>query len=97
MSGAGTSKPHPGRYAGISRNSAVPVDQWVPPGVRDQASGRLTSEQRQHRVLALRREGASIRQIAYLAGMPVSTVGDICKREHDSMPEPMPFYRLVDF
>lgn len=52
---------------------------------------------RARRVLVLRDRGMTVRQIAYLTGMPRSTVGDICKRDRDSMPAPAPFWQLVDF
>jgi hypothetical protein len=31
----------------------------------------------------------AIRKIAYLTNVPIATVGDICKRDHDSLPEPI--------
>jgi hypothetical protein len=48
-------------------------------------------------VLNLRHDGKSMRRIAYLTRLPVSTVGDICKREYDGCTEPMPYYTLVDY
>lgn len=49
------------------------------------------------RALVLRSRGYSVRHIARLLAIPRSTVGDWVKADHDSMPQPEPFYLHVDF
>lgn len=54
-------------------------------------------ESRDARIMRLRDDGKSVRTIAYLLGVPRATVGDVIKRRQDSLPEPSPFYQLVEF
>ena len=51
-----------------------------------------------HRVVMIHRDrGLTIRQIAYLTGIPRGTVGDIVKRDRGVTPGPSPFWQLCDF
>ena len=56
-----------------------------------------SSVARDARVRACRNAGNSMRAVARITGVPLATVGDICKRERDAVTETMPFYRLIDF
>lgn len=49
------------------------------------------------RVLELRRDGLSVRVISEQTGIPRATVGDWIRLEHNSRPDPMPYYLLVDY
>lgn len=75
---------------------AIPLDDWRLPGFDTEANGARPYWQVE-RVRQLRKSGYSVRKIAYLTGIPVATVGDWCKLWHESLPEPMPFYTMVEF
>ena len=65
--------------------------------VRTETGTGSLNPSRDEQVLKLRNAGMSARQIAYITGVPRATIGDIFKRHHSSRPEPMPFYKLVDY
>lgn len=58
---------------------------------------QLAEADPRERALRLRAGGMSVRQISYLTGVPRGTVGNWVRADHSSLPEPAPFWRLVDF
>lgn len=49
------------------------------------------------RIVRLKQHGMSVRQIAYLTGIPRSTVNDHIQRSRPATVQPMPFWMHVNF